>query len=149
MNHTIGLALLMLLLVGCSADPGSAASTAVTSVGRPPDSAGPTTSVAPADAASEITGAPTTVFAEPARPSIEVSEGSVRGPGRIEVDLGETVQFDFVSDVADELHIHGYDLRYEIVVNEPLVVELVADIPGIFEVEMEEAGLLVTELVVQ
>ena len=70
-------------------------------------------------------------------------EGGVKvdGPDTISVAQGETVVFQVVADVADEVHVHGYDLLFETVPGEPIVVEFMADATGIFEVELEESHL--------
>lgn len=65
----------------------------------------------------------------------------VDGPDTISVAQGETVVFQVVADVADEVHVHGYDLLFETVPGEPIVVEFMADATGIFEVELEESHL--------
>lgn len=73
---------------------------------------------------------------------IRVEGGAkVEGPDTISVTQGETVTFEVVSDVADEVHVHGYDLFFDIFGGEATVVEFVADAAGIFEVELEGAHL--------
>lgn len=73
----------------------------------------------------------------------------VEGAGRHAVDLGETVRISITGDVADEVHVHGYDVLIEIEPGDPTMLEFTADIPGIFEVELEEAHQLLFELQVQ
>lgn len=55
---------------------------------------------------------------------------------RVEVPLNETVRIEVTSDRPDEIHVHGYEIRSEIKPEETTVVEFVADLPGVFEVEI-------------
>lgn len=76
-----------------------------------------------------------------------ISGGAVQTDGeRVEVELGKTVRLVVLSDANDELHVHGYELKRPITAGEELTLEFVADIPGVFEVELEEAGLSLFEL---
>jgi hypothetical protein len=77
---------------------------------------------------------------------IHVEGGHVSGPERVEVTQGETVRLQVTADVSDEVHVHGYDVHAEVTPDEPAEIELTADVAGIFEVELEEAGTLLTEL---
>ena len=52
------------------------------------------------------------------------------------------------ADVSDEVHVHGYDLLAEVSPDEPAVIVFRANAPGVFEVELEGAGLLLLELTV-
>jgi hypothetical protein len=103
---------------------------------------GPSLSTVPATAAGESTTPPdTTTPADTtttttATTLIEIADGAVDGPGVIEVNLGETVDVWVVSDIDDELHVHGYDLVFEVEAGVPLKLGFVADIPGVFEVEI-------------
>ena len=76
-----------------------------------------------------------------------ISGGAVQTDGeRVEVRLGKTVRLVILSDANDELHVHGYELKRQVAAGEELTLEFVADIPGVFEVELEEAGLPLFEL---
>lgn len=77
---------------------------------------------------------------------IEIEEGRVEGPGRITVAQGDRVAIEVKADVSDEVHVHGYDVFANVSPDEEVVVEFRATIPGIFEVELEGAGLLLTQL---
>ena len=77
---------------------------------------------------------------------IEVEEGSVRGPARIEVSQGDQVRIEVEADVADEVHVHTYDVLVDTVPGEKVLVEFRADIVGVFEIELESAGLPLTRL---
>ena len=76
-----------------------------------------------------------------------VSGGAVQTDSeRVEVELGKTVALVILSDANDELHVHGYELVRPITAGKELTLEFVADIPGVFEVELEETGLHLFEL---
>ena len=64
----------------------------------------------------------------------------------VEVSLGETVDVIITSDSAGEVHVHGYDLFFELEPGAPLDLSFVADIPGVFEVELEGSHLLLFEI---
>lgn len=77
---------------------------------------------------------------------IEVEDGRVQGPGRIEVSQGDQVRLEVKADVADEVHVHGYDILEDVQPGRETLVSFRADIPGIFEIELESAGLPLTRL---
>ena len=84
-----------------------------------------------------------------------IIEATIRGgevstaDERVEITLGETVRLVILSDSDDELHVHGYDLKRPLIAGKELTLEFVADIPGVFEVELEDTGLNLFELRVQ
>jgi hypothetical protein len=102
----------------------------------------PPLTTVPATAADQATAPPkTTMPADTttttiATTVIEIADGAVDGSGVIEVSLGETVDLWVVSDIDDELHVHGYDLVFEVEAGVPLNLSFAADIPGVFEVEV-------------
>ena len=76
-----------------------------------------------------------------------ISGGAVQTDSeRVDVELGKTLRLVIVSDANDELHVHGYELKRPVTAGEELTLEFVADIPGVFEVELEESGLPLFEL---
>lgn len=70
----------------------------------------------------------------------------VEGPGRVSFALGEDAEILVSSSFSGELHLHGYDLFYDLVADEALTVAFTADIPGIFELEIEGSHTLVVEI---
>jgi hypothetical protein len=78
---------------------------------------------------------------------IEVSGGSVVGGAqRHKVELGEDVTIRVTSDVADHVHVHGYDLLADVGPGTDAVIEFEATIPGVFEIELEDRGLEIAKL---
>jgi len=74
----------------------------------------------------------------------EPSEGIVR----IEVTEGDTVIFEVISDVSDEVHVHGLDIYGDAVAGETLLMTFEANLTGIWEIELEGTGTQIAELVV-
>lgn len=103
------------------------------------------------DAGHSSTADPSTAPA-PAGPttriiSITVSGGQLTGEtGRVAVALGTRVTITVTSDVADEIHVHGYDRTAEVTAGGAASVNFTATIPGVFEVELEGAQLQLLEL---
>lgn len=78
---------------------------------------------------------------------IHVHEGEVTTDvGRVEVDTGTVLGISVHADVADEVHVHGYDLLAPVEPDRPGVIVFDASIPGVWEIELENAGLLLFEL---
>lgn len=88
----------------------------------------------------------TVVEAEETVVEVAVSGGEVRGGGRTTVPLGETVTVRVTSDVDDHIHLHGYDVLADVRAGETAELVFTADIPGVFEVELEDAGIALLEL---
>jgi heme/copper-type cytochrome/quinol oxidase subunit 2 len=65
---------------------------------------------------------------------------------RVKVPLDGKVRLEVTADRADEVHLHGYDRKVDIAPGRPAVLEFTADVPGVFEVELEEIGLKLVEL---
>jgi hypothetical protein len=82
--------------------------------------------------------------------TLAVTGGEVSGAtARVPVKLGSQVQLQVTADVTDEVHVHGYDLTKDTVPGQPVTVLFTADIPGVFEVELEDSKLPLTRLQVQ
>lgn len=77
---------------------------------------------------------------------VTVTDGVVEGGGRTNVSLGDSVTIRVTSDVADHIHLHGYDVLADIAAGEPAELTFDATIPGVFEVELEDARLPLLEL---
>jgi hypothetical protein len=53
------------------------------------------------------------------------------------------------SDVADEIHVHGYDVTGNAAPGKPARVAFEADLVGRFEIELENRGVQIGELTVR
>ena len=119
----------------------------------PPTTAVPTTA-APTTAPAPTTAAPTTIVPPPTTAAppegtfidLEVTDGRLEGGARREAArLGEEVTIRVSGDSADHVHIHGYDLFLHLTEGAGELV-FTADIPGVFEIELEEAGVTLVQL---
>lgn len=79
--------------------------------------------------------------------ALTVSGGKVTGQsGQQNVALGSRVRITVTSDVADEMHVHGYDLNQEVAPGSPASIEFVTDEAGSVEVELHRTNLALTRL---
>lgn len=70
--------------------------------------------------------------------TIVVENGEpVGGIQELEYDAGDQIAFRVESDVADEIHVHGYDLMEDVDAGSSAEFSFPAEIEGIFEVELE------------
>ena len=131
-------AAVVLILAACG-NPASATSTTTTTT---------TTTVTTTSTTSTTTTtlAPTTTTVATQVILVRVEDGEVEDGGRVEVRQGSPVRLTVEADVSEEVHVHGYDLFAEVEPGRPATLEFVADIPGIFEVELEESQLHLLEL---
>ena len=75
--------------------------------------------------------------------TVEVVDGGpAGGVQRLAVDLGSVVALMVTSDVAEEVHVHGYDILRAVSAGHPAHFAFTAEIPGVFEVEFEGSGRL-------
>lgn len=65
------------------------------------------------------------------------------------VRKGDRVVLHVRSDQADEVHLHGYDLSRRVGPGTPARIAFVADLPGRFEIELEESGIPIGDLTVR
>lgn len=71
-------------------------------------------------------------------PVVVVEGGEPKGGVQeLTYNAGEPIRFRVRSDVADEIHLHGYDVAKDVDAGGTAEFEVPADIPGIFEVELE------------
>jgi heme/copper-type cytochrome/quinol oxidase subunit 2 len=59
---------------------------------------------------------------------------------------GDTVRFRVRSDVADHVHVHGYDLMKDVEPGKTITFSFPASITGIFEIELEDRGEQIAQL---
>lgn len=82
-----------------------------------------------------------------ATPTIVVKNGEpVGGVQELEYNAGDQVSFKVESDVADEIHVHGYDLMKDVSAGGTVAFSFPAEIEGIFEVELEGRKEQIAEL---
>ena len=138
----------LLALAGCGGSDGAQS--------EPPTEATPT---APPPS---TTASPTTETAEdaptrkpkpkpkPTRIMIRVVEGRPQGGiARPTVKKNSRVVFVVRSDLADEVHLHGYDISRPVAAGGTARIAFVAKVPGRFEVELENIGSQIAELTVR
>ncbi len=83
------------------------------------------------------------------RQRIEVTfvGGAVRGGVlRFGVPLGSAVELVVASDVADQVHVHGYDRLSYVTAGASTILRFTADLPGVFDVELEQRGAPLAQL---
>ena len=86
---------------------------------------------------------------KPAIPTIVVANGKpVGGVEDLSYDAGERIRFKVRSDIAEEIHVHGYDIAKEVEAGGSVSFSFPADLEGLFEVELEERGEQIAELTV-
>ena len=116
----------LLVLTGCAGKPPASSASDSTS-----DTSTSSSSSAPAEMRLEV----------------EVTGGQVSGDsGRVPIPAGTHVTLVVTSDVADEVHVHGYDIEGELEPGTPTELSFDATIPGVFEVELHESGTVLLTL---
>lgn len=84
-----------------------------------------------------------TATSTPARqtvPTIRVANGKPQGGvKRLTFRKGDRIRFKVESDVADEVHVHGYDLKKDVTAGGSVQFAFTATIEGRFEIELEHA----------
>ena len=131
----IAIVAVVLLAGGGGDDTDEPANSAATATATPSETA--TTGGA---AAEEATATPTPT-PKPKPPLLKA--GSEKA---LNFEEGETVRFRVVSDEAEEVHVHGYDISKDLEPGKVETVSFKATIPGIFEIELEHSGTLLAQL---
>ena len=106
---------------------------------------------------SPSTGTDTTATSPPPPPpqpefaTIRVRDGQpVDGVKRIKLKKGDRARVEVSSpDTSDEIHIHGYDLMRDLKAGGRVRFSFEANADGIYEIELEGAGVQIGELVVE
>ena len=73
----------------------------------------------------------------------------VGGIQRATVKKGQNVAIVVHSDVADEVHVHGYDLHKDVDAGGTVRIAFPATITGVFEAELEDRKLQIIEFTVE
>jgi FtsP/CotA-like multicopper oxidase with cupredoxin domain len=129
-----GLFVLGWLVAGCGGNGGGeAASTSAAA-------ATPTTTATTASNATASSVTTTTAGFAGKLIQVRVAGGKVEtAQRRVRVSRGDRVRIQVQSDQADEVHVHGFDLKEPVGPGKPATVEFTADLPGVWEVELENA----------
>jgi hypothetical protein len=121
---------------------------------RPDDdeAAAPTTTVATTTAPATTTEPPATTAPEP--PDVVTIRIVVAGDTapkvrHFSVKEGRKVELVVTSEIADEVHVHGYDLTADVAPGAPATIAFTATSTGLFEIELEEHKLPLAELEVR
>lgn len=104
------------------------------------------------DTTTETTTTTTTVEPPPGPTvvRIRVVDGVPKGGiVRKTVTQGDRVVLVVTSDVADHVHLHGYDLMRDVAPGKTARLRFRANVPGRFEVELEDRGVQIAELTVR
>ena len=73
----------------------------------------------------------------------------VGGVAEIDVNKGDEVRFKVKSAIAEEIHVHGYDLMKDVPAGGTVTFEFPAELEGIFETELEGQAEQILELRVE
>ncbi len=127
-----------LLLASCGGDDDESAGTTTTT-------AATTTSTSETTTTTETTEPP----AGPTVVRIVVVDGAPKGGiVRETVEKGDKVVLVVTSDVADEIHLHGYDISRDVAAGGTVRLPFKATIPGRFEAELEDRGVQIADITV-
>ena len=111
-----------------------------------------TTTAATTAPVRTVTAQPVTRPAEPKATvvTIRIKDGKpVGGITRVTVKKPQRVELVVHSDVADEVHLHGYDLHQDVEAGGTARIGFPATIQGVFEAELENRKLQILELTVK
>lgn len=87
-----------------------------------------------------VSSAPVTTAPAVQRITIGYAGGAVAGDtGRVAVPLGAAVEIVVTSDVAEELHLHGYDRSAKIPAGGSATLSFTATLAGVYELELHGA----------
>ncbi|CAN5828743.1 hypothetical protein BH18ACT13_BH18ACT13_05240 [soil metagenome] len=92
----------------------------------------------------------TTEVEQPTIVRVRVVGGSPKGGiVRETVQKGDRVVLVVMSDVADHVHLHGYDIMRDVAAGGTARIRFRATVPGRFEVELEDRGAQIADRTVQ
>ena len=126
---------------------------ALASCGGDEDATDTTTEATQTQTTTQTTTQPTTTEPEPEQPivvRVRVVNGAPKGGiVRKAVKKGDRVVVVVTSDVADHVHLHGYDVFRDVAVGGTARIRFRAALPGRFEVELENRGVQIADLTVE
>ena len=140
---TVVVLILAFVLLRPGGDDGGS-NAASTSTGSAPAASAPSTST------SASTSTAATTPAQPAVKTVRVVNGQPQGGIKtLSFQKGDRIRLRVISDVADEIHIHGYDLAKDVAKGGSVQFSFPATIEGRFEIELENAGTQIANLEVR
>ena len=84
------------------------------------------------------------------RPILVRGGKPVGGVQKITLTKGDRVRIEVSSpDTTDEIHLHGYDLKRDLKAGGSVRFSFVANADGIYEIELEGAGVQIGKLVIE
>jgi plastocyanin len=72
--------------------------------------------------------------------------GHTMKPNQLNAHQGDTIAITFTADKAEEIHLHGYDYKFEMKPGQPNSKTFTADKTGSFEIEIEDTSTQVGTL---
>ncbi|HZN21994.1 MAG TPA: hypothetical protein VFB57_05490 [Gaiellaceae bacterium] len=133
-------------------------SLALASCGGDDEASGTTTETTTQTTSETTTSTETTTTETTTEPEVEkptvvrvtVVDGAAEGGiVRATVGQGDRVRLVVTSDVADEIHLHGYDVSRDVAAGGTVTLAFRASIPGRFEAELEERGVQIADITVE
>jgi outer membrane lipoprotein SlyB len=126
-------------MVGCGSNDSESASTDTTA-----------TETTTTTATTTTTTTTTTEVEKPTEVKVVVVDGAPQGGiVRATVNKDDQVVLVVTSDVADEIHLHGYDKAKDVAAGGTIRIPFKATIPGRFEAELESRGVQIAEISVE
>ena len=109
----------------------------------------PTTAEQTTTSGSGNSGGTANGGATTAVPTIVIKDGEpVGGVQDLSFTEGDDIRFKVESDVADEVHFHGYDVGMDVEAGGSVTFDVPATDTGVFEVELEERVVPIAEITV-
>ena len=123
-------------MVGCGSNDSESASTDTTTTETT------TTATTTTTTATEVE--------KPTEVKVVVVDGAPQGGiVRATVNKDDQIVLVVTSDVADEIHLHGYDKAKDVAAGGTIRIPFKATIPGRFEAELESRGVQIAEISVE
>lgn len=84
---------------------------------------------------------------EPPVPVVEVKGGEpLGGVKELTFNSGDEILLEVRSDVAEEVHLHGYDVSKPVKAGGTVSFSVPAELEGVFELELEQSGVTIAEI---
>jgi hypothetical protein len=148
---SLGLLVSLFLALNPDDDEETATTVATTTAATTTEPESTTTEATTTEATTTEPPSTTTAPPVPDVVTIRVTVGAngVESVRRFSVRRGREVVLVVTSELADHVHLHGYDLMADVAPGAPGTIRFTADAPGRFEIELEDRGLPIAELEVR